>query len=162
MNCVVQEQCYKILYFMFFSSIVSKNYVGKQELILKSIGYFSVIVLVLLKGMWHVIFDLHFFHDSNPSRPLINRLKYFRILFRFCWDIRIFKKLGCQTLRCVLCNVYHPAESDSAVCSIPWSQTTWCASHRGRGSSSAVCITSRSKTAHCGVKLHTAKSKSKS
>ena len=24
-------------------------------------------------------FYLHFFHDSNPSRPLINRLKYFRI-----------------------------------------------------------------------------------
>ena len=43
-----------------FSSIVSKNYVGKQELILKSIGYFSVIVLVLLKGMCHEIFDLHF------------------------------------------------------------------------------------------------------
>ena len=60
MNCFVQEQCYKILYIMFFSSIVSKNYVGKQELILKSIGYFSVIVLVLLKGMCHEIFDLHF------------------------------------------------------------------------------------------------------
>ena len=35
-----------------------------------------------LKGVCHEIFDLHFFHDSNPSRPLINRLKYFRIRFR--------------------------------------------------------------------------------
>ena len=28
-----------------------------------------------------------FFHDSNLSVPLMNRLKYFRIRFRFCWDI---------------------------------------------------------------------------
>ena len=33
------------------------------------------------------------FHDSNPSRPLINRLKNFRIRFRFHRDIWIFKKL---------------------------------------------------------------------
>ena len=26
-----------------------------------------------LKGVCHEIFDLHFFHNSNPSRPLINR-----------------------------------------------------------------------------------------
>ena len=32
-----------------------------------------------LKGVCHEIFDLHFFHDSIQSRPLINRLKYFRI-----------------------------------------------------------------------------------
>ena len=29
-----------------------------------------------------------FFHDSNPSGPLINRLKYFRIRFRFRRNIR--------------------------------------------------------------------------
>ena len=29
-----------------------------------------------------------FFHDSDPSRPLIKRLKYFRIRFRFRRDIR--------------------------------------------------------------------------
>ena len=60
-----------------------------------------------LKGQCHEIFDLHFFHDSNPPRPLINRLNYFRILFRFRRDLRIFKKLR---------SVHHPAESDSAVC----------------------------------------------
>ena len=27
-----------------------------------------------------------FFHDSNPSWPLINRLRYFQIQFRFCRD----------------------------------------------------------------------------
>ena len=32
-----------------------------------------------LKGMCHENVDLHFFHDSNPSGPLINRLKYFRL-----------------------------------------------------------------------------------
>ena len=29
-----------------------------------------------------------FFHHSDPSGPLINRLKHFWILFRFRWDIR--------------------------------------------------------------------------
>ena len=38
--------------------------------------------------MCHEIFDLHFFHDSNPSEPLIYRLKYFPIRFRFHRDIR--------------------------------------------------------------------------
>ena len=46
-----------------------------------------------LKGVCHEIFALHFFHDSNPSRPLINRVKYCWIWFRFRWDIQIFKKL---------------------------------------------------------------------
>ena len=40
--------------------------------------------------MCHEIFDLHFFHDSTPFGPLINRLKYFRIQFLRCaahrWD----------------------------------------------------------------------------
>ena len=36
-----------------------------------------------LKGSVSRDFLPPFFHDSNPSRPLINRLKYFRILFRF-------------------------------------------------------------------------------
>ena len=46
---------------------------------------------VHLKGVCHEIFDLHLFHDSNPYRPLMSRLKYFRIRFQFR-DIRIFKK----------------------------------------------------------------------
>ena len=93
-----------------------------------------------------------FFHDSNQSGPLINRLKYFRNRFRFCRDIRIFKKL---------CFVHPTSESDSAVCNIPGSQAPQCAY-------SAMCITPRnevmnssSKTprsqtprcaSHCGVK----------
>ena len=40
------------------------------------------------KGVCHKIFDLQFFHDSNPTGPLINRLKYFRIWFLFRQDIR--------------------------------------------------------------------------
>ena len=28
----------------------------------------------LLKGVVHEIFDLNFFHDSNPSGPLINNI----------------------------------------------------------------------------------------
>ena len=41
-----------------------------------------------VKGVCHEIFDLQFFHDSNSSGPLINRLKYFRIKFRFHRDIQ--------------------------------------------------------------------------
>ena len=43
---------------------------------------------IKLKGECHEISELEFFYDSNPSRPLIHRLKYFRIRFRR--DIRIF------------------------------------------------------------------------
>ena len=43
---------------------------------------------IKLKGECHEIGELEFFYDSNPSRPLIHRLKYFRIRFRR--DIRIF------------------------------------------------------------------------
>jgi hypothetical protein len=35
-----------------------------------------------LKGQCHEIFDLRFFRQSITPRPLINTLKYFRILFR--------------------------------------------------------------------------------
>ena len=41
----------------------------------------------LLKEVCHEIFDLNLFNDLNPSGPLIHRLKHFRILFWFCWDI---------------------------------------------------------------------------
>ena len=34
------------------------------------------------------MFDLYCFYDSNPSGPLINRLKYFRIRFRFRQDVQ--------------------------------------------------------------------------
>ena len=34
-----------------------------------------------LKKVCHKIFYSYFLHDSNPSRPLINRLKYFQIQF---------------------------------------------------------------------------------
>jgi hypothetical protein len=38
----------------------------------------------VLKGQCHEIFDLRFFRQSITPRPLINTLKYFRFLFRFC------------------------------------------------------------------------------
>ena len=132
-----------------------------------------------LKGVCHEIFDLHFFHDLNPSRPLINRLKYFRIRFRFRQDIRIFKKIrGVKHPR--LHGVHHTTESSnqnfsksSAVCIPPWSQALRCASHRGvkvtkflkklcgvhptMESDSAVCFPLQSQTPRCashsGVKL---------
>ena len=53
----------------------------------------------------HDIFDIYFFHDSNPSGPLINSLKYLLFQFRFRRDIQIFKKLS---------GLHHTAESDSA------------------------------------------------
>ena len=51
---------------------------------LKQMGeLFSPLPLMALKIVCHEIFDLHFSHDSNPPRPLMNRPKYFRIRFRF-------------------------------------------------------------------------------
>ena len=41
-----------------------------------------------LKGSVSHDFRPPFFHDSNPSRPLMNRLKYSRIRFRFRRDIQ--------------------------------------------------------------------------
>ena len=82
-----------------------------------------------------------FFHDLNPFRPLINRLKYFKILKSYA--VCIIPQS--QALQCVshcgvkLCSVHHTAESsdqkffflNSAVCISPWSQTLWCTSLRG-------------------------------
>ena len=42
----------------------------------------------LLKRVCHEIFDHQFFHDLNPFGSMINKLKYFRIWFRFCRDIQ--------------------------------------------------------------------------
>ena len=75
-----------------------------------------------LKGSVSQDFQPTFFHDSNPSRPLINRLIYFRIRFRFRRDIRIFKKLR-RRLR----GLHHIAESCSAVCIPLRSQALQCA-----------------------------------
>ena len=58
----------------------------------------------VLKGVCHEIFDLHFFHDMNPSGPLINRLKYFRIWFQFHRNIQIFEHSKLFCLRGVLLN----------------------------------------------------------
>ena len=97
--------------------------------------------------MCHEIFDLHFVHDLNPSGPLINKLKYFRIRYRISRYIQIFKSstvciiqrsqaLQYASHRGVkLCGVHHTAESsdqkcskNSVVCISPLSQTLWCAS----------------------------------
>ena len=40
-----------------------------------------------------------FFEDSNPSGLLINRLKYFRIWFRFCRYIRSQNSISISTPR---------------------------------------------------------------
>ena len=72
--------------------------------------------------MCHEIFDLHFFHDSIPSRPLINRLKYFRIHIR--QDIRRKKKSA-------VCTILRSQAPRCALCIIPWSQEPQCASHCG-------------------------------
>ena len=58
-------------------------------------------LLVLKRSVSRDFRPPFFSHDSNPSRPLINRLKYFRIRFRFRRDLRIFKKLRLsQTPQC--------------------------------------------------------------
>ena len=37
-----------------------------------------------------------FFHESNPSGPLISRLKWFFLKLRFREDIRIFREYLCE------------------------------------------------------------------
>ena len=56
---------------------------------------FCAIVLKTLKGQCHEIFDLYFFHESNPSGPLINRLKWFflKICFRKASPLKIEQKM---------------------------------------------------------------------
>ena len=46
-----------------------------------------------LKGQSNEIFDM-FFHDSSLPGPLSNGLKYFKFLLRFCWFIRIVRKIS--------------------------------------------------------------------
>ena len=81
-----------------------------------------------LKGVCHEIFD-PFFHDSNPSGPLINSLKYFRIRFRFRQDIWSQSDLrGVQHTAEMIS--MHTTETISAVCNTPQRQYRWCATYR--------------------------------
>ena len=125
------------------------------------------------QDFWHPLF-----HDSNPSRPLINGLKYFRILFFDFAEILEFLKSSavCIPLRswAPRCASYHrvklrgvhpSAESSSTEYITPQSQVIKksqkaprCASHRRawlRGvhptteSSSVVCIPPSSLTRRC-------------
>jgi hypothetical protein len=47
----------------------------------------AYLTIVDLKGQCHEIFGPPFFRQSITPRPLINILKYFRILFRICQAI---------------------------------------------------------------------------
>ena len=88
--------------------------------------------------MCHEIFYLNFFHDWNPSRPLINRLKYFRIRFHYAKIFEFFKAPQCASHPGArLCSVHHPAES----------------SDPNFSKNFAVCITPRSQFAHCRVRI---------
>ena len=80
-------------------------------------------ILNFLKGVCHEIFDLHFFHVSNPSRPpLIHRLKY--SIVEFGSD---FTEIFDPTLspRCAshrgadISGVQHTAEMIPTMCNIP-------------------------------------------
>ena len=89
-----------------------------------------------LKEMGHEIFDPYIFHDSKPSGPLINSLKYFRFRFRI-FDHKVISAVcifprrwsrGCaahggKDLRGVLYTI-------SIVCSAPLRWSPQCASYR--------------------------------
>ena len=63
------------------------------------------------------------FHDSNPSGPLKNRLKY--SIFEFCGDDL------CAHHRDDLSGVQHTVVIISVVCNTPRSQSRQCAAYRG-------------------------------
>ena len=136
-----------------FSSDPCKNEEKRLDLL-----YLDSTAVLYVKRSVSRDFGPPFFFMIRPiyCRPLINRLKYFRIWFRFRRDIRILKKLRGA----------HPiTDLDSAVCIIQQSQTPRCASYRGvmktkhlkklRGvhptaeSDSAVCIIPRSQATRC-------------
>ena len=83
-----------------------------------------------------------FFHDSNSSVPVINRLKYFWILFPFRQDIRIKKTLRCASHSSVMKSSQKTPRcaSHSAVCIISRSLTLRCASHHGVNNLPNVCF----------------------
>ena len=72
--------------------------------------FFFIGIFGHLKGVYHKIFNLQFFHDSSPSGPLTNRLEYFWTLFQFRRNIR---SQSC------LRSMQHTSEMISAVCNIP-------------------------------------------
>ena len=97
------------------------------------------------KGVCHDIFGLHIFHDSNPSRPLINRLKSVWISPRY--SITKFEKFSLSNKKKFSSNLFfydrivYPKKEfsylslekqqetpkdldfDSKVCIPPWSFT---------------------------------------
>jgi hypothetical protein len=63
----------------------------EEECTLYSLVEYNIVPnegMTSLKGQCHEIFDPRFFRQSITPRPLINTLKYFRILFRIRWAIR--------------------------------------------------------------------------
>ena len=86
--------------------------------------------------MCHEIFYLNFFHVSNPSGILINRVNYFRIWFRFWLDIfsqssKYFTPLWISHRRVNLCVVHNTVKSDYKLCFQPLSSSVvWCISWR--------------------------------
>ena len=63
------------------------------------------LLLKHLKRQCHEIFDLYFFHESNPSGPLINRLKWFCLKIRIREDIQIRSSKNSTLGSVILCGV---------------------------------------------------------
>ena len=59
-------------------------------------------IMLNLKGLCHEIFNPYFCHESNPSGPLINRLKWYFLKIRFCEDIRILSSKNSTPRRLTL------------------------------------------------------------
>ena len=66
---------------------------------------------ICLKGVFHEIFDLHFFHDSNPSRPPDKQDQIFSNSVSITPRYSNFKKLRGVRLR----DVHYTAKSSSRV-----------------------------------------------
>ena len=116
----------------------------------------------MVKGSGSRDFRPLFFHDSNPSEPLINSLKYFRFCFRR--DIRSQSDLRRVHYTAEIkknCNILYFKTIHSWYMCSPYKPPR-CASHRWddhRGVHhtaemiSAVCITPQRQTAHRGDEI---------
>ena len=123
-----------IILLSFIKMKVRKIFTGPScfaNILSKKIKHFLVLSgKFCLKGNVSRDFRPSFFHDSIPSRPLINRIKYFRIHIR--QDIRRKKNPQYAPYCGVkLHGVHHTMESRTAVCIPLRSQALRCASHRG-------------------------------
>jgi hypothetical protein len=90
----------QVRYLSAWSPHRSGFYVNKSATIVVALIHYSD---KALKGTWHEIFDLCFFHKSTPPRPIIHGLKPFWIWLRIREENPMSSQ-RCQWHVCAVCS----------------------------------------------------------